>query len=87
MCVYKYIYTISYNSFKSCKVDNCVNINDISMNIIFPLKMGLKIFTKMDETKMYSIQMNSYNLRKEKNLYQKEIRLNRWLKLFSAYLQ
>lgn len=49
--------------------------------------MGLKIFTKMDETKMYSIQMNSYNLRKEKNLYQKEIRLNRWLKLFSAHLQ
>lgn len=87
MCVYKYIYTISYNSFKSCKVDNGVNINDISLNITFHLKMGLKIFTKMDETKMYSIQMNSYNLRKEKNLYQKEIRLNRWLKLFNAYLQ
>lgn len=52
MCVYKYIYTLSYNSFKSCKVDNGVNINDISMNVIFPLKMGLKIFTKMDETKM-----------------------------------
>lgn len=33
LCVYKYIYTMPYNSFKSCKVDNGVNINDISMNI------------------------------------------------------
>lgn len=49
--------------------------------------MGLKIFKKMDETKMYRIQMNSHNLWEKKNLHQKEIRLNRWLKLFSAYFQ
>lgn len=46
MCVYKYRYTICYNSVKSCKVDNGINFNDISKNIIFLLKNGVKNFQK-----------------------------------------
>lgn len=46
MCVYKYKYTICYNSVKSCKVDNGINFNDISKNIIFLLKNGVKNFQK-----------------------------------------
>lgn len=72
MCVYKYIYTICYNSVKSYKVDNGVNINDISKNIIFPLKMGLNIFKKVDETKMYRIQVNSHNLWEKKRICTKK---------------